>query len=157
MARKLRGKQPDVARKVEGFILKAAITGIVLLTLFQAIMLNDTARVFLNYTSKLEGQSLDESGLLTTTGKLIIRIENEEVFPEVLLLVNGEPVAAFDRKEIGVQVRNNDLVEVDASRLKERSIYLSIVGVSDNVIQPTIGMRVRARNKIQVISRVKLK
>ena len=157
MAREARNKQFDIAYWVEKLLFKAAIAGIILLIVFQAIMLNESARVFLSYTTRLEGETLEQGGLLSTSGRIIIRIENEELFPEALLLVNGEPVAAFDKREVEIQVRNNDLVEIDVSRIKDKTLYFSIVGISDNVIQPTIGMRVKARNKIQVISRVKLK
>ncbi len=157
MSGKSRKKHFDIAYAVERLILKAVIAGILLLIAFQALMLNDTARVFLNYTTRLEGDSLQEAGLLSTSGKIIVKMENQELYPEAMLLVNGEPVARFDRQEVEVEVKNNDLLELDASRVKKQSLYFTVVGVSDNVLKPSIGMRVSAKNKIEVISRVKLK
>lgn len=157
MFRKPRNKQSDITLKLERLILKAVISGIILLIIFQAIMLNDTARVFLNYTTRLEGDSLQETGLLSAKGKIIVKLENQELCSDALLLVNGEPAARFDKREIEVQVKNNDLIEIDTSRVKNQIIYFTVVGISDNVLEPSIGTRIKAKNKIEVISRIKLK
>jgi len=157
MFRKPGNNQHDIIYNVERLIFKAVIVGIILLIIFQASMLNETVRVFLNYTTRLEGDSLQEAGLLSERGMIIVKIENEELFPDALLLVNGEPAAGFDKKEIEIQVKNNDLIEIDASRIKKQPIYVTVIGISDNVLKPTIGMRIRAKNKIQIISRIKLK
>jgi hypothetical protein len=157
MAVNKRKNKPDITCRVERIIVKAVVIGVLSLIVFQAIMLNETARVFLNYATRLEGGPLEETGILSSGGRLIIKLENREEYPQALLLVNGEPVAAFDKKELEVNVRNNDLIEVDATKVKDEYLYISVVGVSDNIIQPSIGLKIKAKNKIQIISRVKLK
>ncbi|MDI6706378.1 MAG: hypothetical protein QME73_08990 [Bacillota bacterium] len=157
MVAKSRKNRPDISYRVEKIILKAVIIGVLLLISFQAIMLNETARVFLNYATRLEGGSMEESGIISPEGKLVLRLENLDKYPQALLLVNGEPVASFENAEIEVNIRNNDLIEIDATKVDDDYLYISIVGVSDNVISPSIGYRVKARNKIQLFSRVKLK
>lgn len=157
MVAKSRKDRPDISYRVEKVILKAVIIGVLLLVAFQAIMLNETARVFLNYTTRLEGGTMEETGIFPPEGKLVLRLENLDKHPQALLLVNGEPVASFENSEIEVNIRNNDLIEIDATKVDDDSLYISVVGVSDNVISPPIGYRVTARNKIQLFSRVRLK
>jgi hypothetical protein len=157
MAGKDRIKKNNFTLKIEKLLIKAVIAGLILLVGFQFIMLNDTARVFLNYTAGLEGSSFGADGMLTKEGRIYILLENEMLMPGVQLLVNGEPAASFNRREIELTVRNNDLLELDAARVNDEYIHISVVGISDNVLQPSVGLRVKAKSRIETISRVRLK
>jgi hypothetical protein len=150
-------KSQSLTFKVEKLLIKAVTIGLFLLICFQFIMLNDSARVFLNYTSALEGGPLGETEMLTKEGSVYVLLENEQLMPRAQLLINGEPVAAFNNREIEVVVKNNDLLELDAARAVDEYVNVSVVGISDNVLQPSVGLRIKAKNKIEVISRVRLK
>lgn len=157
MAGSRKDGRPDFMRRMEKSIIKLAMAGIAVLVVFQVIMLNDTARVFLNYATRLEGGSLEDSAMLSSVGRVVLRLENDNTFHRAFILVNGEPVTALSSSEIELEVRNNDLVEIDATKVEDQYIYLTTVGVSDNVLQPSIGQRVKARNRIELFSRIRLK
>jgi hypothetical protein len=157
MAGSRKGSRPDFICRMEKSIIKLAMVAIAILVFFQVIMLNDTARVFLNYATRLEGGSLEDSAMLSSVGRVVLRLENDNTFHRAFILVNGEPVTALSSSEIELEVRNNDLVEIDATKVEDQYIYLTTVGVSDNVLQPSIGQRVKARNRIELFSRIRLK
>lgn len=157
MAEKDINMEKSFTVKVERLLVKAVLIGMLLIVGMQFIMLNDSARVFLNYTASLEGGSLGETGILTKEGSVFLELESEELMPQVKLLVNGEPIASFDKGEIEVVVKNNDLLEMDAVRVTDEYVHVSVVGVTDNILQPSVGLRIRAKNRIETISRVRLK
>jgi hypothetical protein len=157
MAGGRKGRGPGFMHRVEKSIIKLAVAGIVILVVFQAIMLNDTVRVFLNYATRLEGGPLEDSAMLSSGGRVVLRLENDNTFPQAFILVNGEPVKALNDYEIELEVRNNDLIEIDATNVGDEYVYLTTVGVSDNVLQPSIGQRAKARKRIELFSRIRLK
>ncbi len=152
-----RKRRPGFVFKTEKLLLRAVIIGMLVLVSLQFVMLNQSARVFLNYATTLEGGPLEEARMLTNEGSIFIMLENEHLFPQAKLLLNGEPAAIFDKREIQLTVRNNDVLELDASKANDEFIYICIAGISDNVVQPSIGLRIKAKNKIELISRVRLK
>ena len=154
---KIRNLSPELINKFETLLVRAVLLGMLLLITFQCVMLNESARVFLNYATTLEGGALEESAILTREGSLYLVLENEGPIPEAKLLLNGEPVTALDTDEVKIMVRNNDVLELDTSRSDDEFVHICVVGISDNVLQPSVGLRVKARNKIELISRVKLK
>ncbi|MGI6698085.1 MAG: hypothetical protein GX918_05765 [Clostridiales bacterium] len=149
--------EPGFALKIERLIIRAAVIGMIVLMVFQFVMLNDTARVFLNYATTLEGGPLEETQMHVKVGSVYVMLENEDPMPEAKLLLNGEPAGAFNRREIQVNVRNNDVLELDASMYDDEFVHICIVGISDKVELPRVGQRVKAKNRIELISRVKLK
>ena len=157
MSLRKRYVRPEFNKRIEKLLIRAVLIGMLFLVTFQFIMLNESARVFLNYATTLEGDSLEDSGILTKEGSLYIMLESEYLIPKAKLLQNGEPVATLDTREVKISVRNNDVLELDASKSGDEFVLVCVVGISDNVLQPSVGLRVKARNKIELISRVKLK
>lgn len=157
MSRNRSNSEPGLAIKIERLIIRAAVAGMIALMVFQFVMLNDTARVFLNYATTLEGGALEETQMHVREGSVYVMLENENPMPEAKLLLNGEPAGVFNKREIQVNVRNNDVLELDASKCGGEFVHICIVGISDNVELPRVGQRVKAKNRIELISRVKLK
>lgn len=157
MSRNRSNTEPGFALKIERLIIRASVAGMIVLIVFQFVMLNDTARVFLNYATTLEGGPLEETQMHVREGSVYVTLENENLVPEAKLLLNGEPAGAFNRREIKVNVRNNDVLELDASKCGEEFVHICVVGITDNIELPRVGQRVKAKNRIELISRVKLK
>lgn len=148
---------PGFAIKIEMLLIRAAVAGMIALIVFQLVMLNDSARVFLNYAASLEGGALEEMQIHTKQGSVYIALENERLMPKAKLLINGEIAASFDKREIHLEVRNNDVLELDASKNDDEFVHICIVGISDNIELPKVGQRVKAKKRIEPISRVRLK
>lgn len=142
---------------IERLLIRMAFIGMLALIAFQFVLLNDTARVFLNYATTLEGGPLEETQMLSKEGSIYIMLENEKCVPGAKLLLNGEPLAVLEKQEIKVNVRNNDVLELDASKCADEFVHIRIVGISDNIQQPYVGQRAKAKGRIELISRVKLK
>ena len=81
--------EPGFALKIERLIIRAAVIGMIVLMVFQFVMLNDTARVFLNYATTLEGGPLEETQMHVKVGSVYVMLENEDPMPEAKLLLNG--------------------------------------------------------------------
>lgn len=143
--------------RIERLLFKGVLFGMLILIFFQCIMLKEPVRIFLNYAMTLEGIPLEESGMVSKKGSLHLRLEEGGPCAETKLLLNGEPAAAFDVQEVKIIVRNNDILELDATGNKDKFVYIRVVGVSDNVTGPPVGLQIRAKNRIELISRVKLK
>ncbi len=144
-------------KRIEKLLFKAVLLGLLILVVFQIVMLKDSVRMFLNYTTMLEGRSLRAEGMLMEEGYVCLSLENGTSLSGIELLLNGEPIASLDTRGVRVHVRNNDVLELDASRNKKGCAWVHVVEVSDNVMQPPVGLRTRAANKINLISRITIK
>lgn len=139
---------------VENLIGIAIIIGFMLTGIFQLLMIDDNVRAFLNSTEKLEGINLSTN--LSSEAKITIEVLGENSAKNTFLLIDGEPVANFSSKSINIEVKPNQLLEIDGTK-NDMELYFRITDVSDNVIEPQKTSIIRVNKNIEKIGMVKLK
>lgn len=139
---------------VEDLIGIAVIFGLVLTGIFQLLMIDDNVRAFLSSTEKFEGINLNTN--LSDKAKITIEVVGENSARNSFILVDGEPVANFSSKSISIDVKPNQLLEIDGTK-NDKELFFKITDVSDNVIEPQKTYIIRVNKNIEKIGIVKLK
>lgn len=96
----------------------------------------------------------DTTGLFQDS-VVTFQLKNFSTLPLARVLVNGEPRGEFRDRYVTVYVREGDILEVDGTRYK-RPLEIEILDVSDEVVTPAAGTKIRIEGSINNIGRVHL-
>ncbi len=96
----------------------------------------------------------DTTGLFQDS-VVTFQLKNFSTLPLARVLVNGEPRGEFRDRYVTVYVREGDILEVDGTRYK-RPLEIEILDVSDEVVMPAAGTKIRIEGSINNIGRVHL-
>lgn len=134
---------------------------ILLLLLFmtfiiQSIMALDSGLLPMNETLKLEGEAVIENYHYEERGIIRIIAENRKDISQIKAYINGELIRTGDSESIDLNVRNNDIIEIDGTE-SDKNINIIIEDTSENVVFPKESMRYNIKGNIVIIGRVKLK
>jgi hypothetical protein len=104
------------AERIESILKGACLVFFILLVISQAMM---TIPSFRAYSGRevLEGTALGSEAYLFGTCKMELKLSNMEYCPELKVLVNGEEAGAFWEDTIMLELKEGDVVELDASKL----------------------------------------
>lgn len=109
-----------------------------------------------NITMELEGKSVVENYHYESKGQIKITADSKADIAFLRVFINGEMKEGGDNAYIELNVRNNDIIEIDGID-SEKYININIENTSENIIFPKKGMRYRIEGNIVVLGRVKLK
>ncbi|MGB9678582.1 MAG: hypothetical protein ACPL3A_01110 [Thermoanaerobacteraceae bacterium] len=138
----------------ENIIAVLIFTGLLLIVLIQFLMTDDNIRSALNMTEKNEGISLNT--YLSEKGYVTIEVIDKEQAKNSYILINGEPIANFTKKFVEIEVKQNEILEIDSTKESE-PIYFKITNTSDNVIEPQKTTIIYTDKNIKKICMVVLK
>ncbi|GEM_PF-681547 len=177
-----------LARRVERFLIRAAVICFALLVVGQFLLANQGTRFFLSVVDRLEGVQLFEvysdaleygpgqtggSGTpqgdegpdgagqpdgkrsSDSAGNVTIRLMNARWAFFAVVLVNGEVVASFRRREVTVAVRDGDLLEIDGATYR-RDLVFEVMAASVKVVAPLTGTRLTTKKSIESFGRVRV-
>lgn len=109
-----------------------------------------------NITMELEGKSVVENYHYESKGQIRITADSKTDIAFLKVFINGELKERGDKTSIELNVRNNDIIEIDGIGSK-KYINITIEDTSENINFPRKGMKYRIEGNIVVLGRVKLK
>ncbi len=118
--------------RFEGFLLKAAITAVLVLLVVQAAFLNPVFKSAVSNDNKLEGDLLKSEAYFFIPCKMELKLINIDQCPDLVVLVNGEKSAAFNTNTVMLDLKDGDVVELDAGSLLEEAV-VQVRAVSSNI------------------------
>lgn len=130
------------------------IAGFFVTIIVQVAMLNDNIRVFLNSTEKIEGININT--YLSNEGTIKLELVGLDKAPNAYVLINGEPQGRFKTKYLSINVKPNQLIEIDGTKYKQ-NLYVKVLDLSDNVIEPQKTAVTEIQGDIEILGKVKLK
>lgn len=125
-------KEKRLSVRLEHFLLKAAVIAIILLIVVQAAFLNSGLKTILSDGNRLEGKILKEEEYLFVPCKMELKLLNLENCPDLDVLVNGEKCDSFEGKTVLLELKEGDLVELDAGSVLVEAI-VQVSAVSSNI------------------------
>lgn len=155
-------------KKLERVLIAVVLAGLVITFALQAIIVLDTAEIFLRIGEKVQNypitfyEEFPEARVTTADeyqsvfATVTIQIENFSSLEKALLLINGKEVADFRDKQITVKVSPGDVVAIDGSFYVHELIF-KVVATSENVAQPEVGQVVEVYGDISMLGEVRLK
>ncbi len=161
--------------KVEKFLIRGIVLGVVALVVVQALMTREPLRFYLSLGERLEGQSIEypasgpadkpekadgasgqDQKVVSPWGELTISLKEYSSLAQAKVLVNNEEVASFRTDEVKIKVMGGDVVEVDASYYNF-PVTFEIAGVSDNLAAPSLHQTFTTSQGMVMIGKVIVK
>ncbi len=133
------------------FITLGFLVGTLIST--QIGLINKSTRTYLTKVDKYEGINLKEITEVTNMGQLTLQIEGTKPNKKIKVLINGLPEYEFDKEIIIIQARNNSLIEVDGSKLKNQ-FKVKIIRCSDNILKSDCNKIIDINSNIEILTRV---
>lgn len=165
------------ADRIERFLLRFVIGGLVVLVVAQSLMTSDPIRFYLSFAERLEGKSLKpenpsvfSSEVVTNpahtavnqpvtavpAGTLTLSLMNYTSLQKAVLLRNGEPVGDFRDKQLTIRVNDGDQLALDGS-FYTYPLSFEVTSISDNITSPKAKQMIEVRHNVVNIGPVRIK
>ena len=142
--------------KLGAEIKKVLLFALLFTIIVQSIIVFDVDLLPQNTTIELEGKTVIESYHYESSGIIKISVENKNDMMLLKIFVNGEQRESTKNDSIELNVRNNDIIEIDGID-SEKYINVIIKETSENLVFPKKGTKYRIGDNIVALGRVKLK
>jgi hypothetical protein len=154
---KYKNHKKDKGRmKTKGFekiIYIAVVVTFVVLVIVQAAMANPSVRTYLTVDGDYDGTALETEKYMYNNGKIGLVLLQGETDGSVKVLVNGNPIAVFSGKELSIDVKEGDVVEIDTSEC-DNPAQVSVATNSGSISSKCIGKMVEAFHEVKKLVRV---
>lgn len=131
------------------------LTTFSLLIIVQTAMTNPSIRTFLTTDNEFEGTPMEVEEYFYDEGSIAIKLVDIETDPDMLILVNGETVAAFNENTVEISVKDGDVVEIDGSS-SFNNVDAEVVSKSGNITSDCIGKTVNIKSNIKKVMDVRI-
>ncbi len=156
--------------RVEKGLIRFVIFSLLLMVVAQGLMTADPIRFYLSWGERMEGQNLEvpvnypqerDTALIVEESKspqtmLTIGVEKYSSLPKAKILINGREKFNFTEKQVKIDIRAGDTVEIDSSAYNFPIDY-KIVSVSSNLAYPSSNQTYTANQTIVMIGKVIVK
>lgn len=153
--------------RFERYLIRFIMLSLIAIVVIQGLMTNDSYRLYLSWSERMEGQELsypanllqDNTHKFTAQSphaRVVIAIESFSSLPLAHLLINGQEKQSFEQKEISVQVKGGDKLEIDSSSYNFPVKY-RIKAVSSNLGFPEADSCYTANQGVVMIGNVIVK
>lgn len=139
----------------ERLLFISFIVTFILLIFVQAALMSPSVRTFMSVNNGYEGVPLGPEEYLYKEGQLELETSETENAGELKILINGDEAAAFTSKNISINVKDGDVVEIDGSTVQE-SVEVGITSKSTNITSDCIGKRIRVKSNVKKLLKVKI-
>lgn len=140
------------AERFEWFMFKAFLTVFIILIAAQAALLNPSVKSSIS-DYYIEGEPLGAEAYLFVPSRMELKLININNCPDLKVLVNGMEKGAFENNTILLDLKDGDVVELDASGVFVLA-KVQISAVSEN-IKDILGKTISITDGITTVTRVK--
>lgn len=139
-------------KRFEWFMFKAFLTFFIVLAAAQTALLYPSVRSSVS-DYYIEGEPLAAEAYLFIPCKMELKLINMSQCADIKVLVNGNERAAFESNTILLELKDRDVVELDASNAPVLA-KVQVTAVSEN-IEGVLGKIITASQGITSVCRVK--
>jgi hypothetical protein len=153
--------------KVERYLIRTAVLCVIAIVVVQGMMTDDSLRLYLSWSERMEGQILDfpvnqtientnAVSKSSTEVSLTLEIEDFSALPEVIVLVNGKSQYKFSEAQIHVEANAGDTIEIDATHYNFPCTF-KVSKCSENLSFPKKGQTFKANQSIVMVGKLIIK
>ena len=139
----------------ENILFRFCVVCFTALIIIQVILFIPSAREKLNLNDTSIGSPLNTEEYLYKQGQLTLTMVGEPD-PTVKILVNGDPVAMFENQQMVLNVKNDDVIEIDGTDSLIEHI-IKITSISSNIDKNCLEAFSKVSSNIQRLAKVKIK
>jgi hypothetical protein len=141
-----------VAEKFEWFLFKVFLTAFIIMIAAQAALLYPSVRSSVS-DYYIEGDPLEKEAYLFVPSRMELKLINIDNCPDLKVLVNGIEKETFENNSVLLELKDGDVVELDASSLFVPA-KIQISAVSEN-ISGLLGKTIFINDGITLVAKVK--
>lgn len=158
----------NFVERMERYLIRLVITGLVLMVVVQAVMTQDQYRMFLSWAERLEGETLkypvgavQQNGLsapvaVSPDAIIVLSVDKYSSLPLTAVMVNGQEKSTFKGRELRLKLKAGDVVEID-TRHYNFPIEFKITNLSTNIAFPRKGQTWTANQGIIMLGKIVVK
>ena len=156
---RLNNDKNDIVKKktweewFEGLLFKAFMIVFIIMLFVQTASFNTSVQSTVLHNYNIEGEPLKEEVYLFVPCKMELKLTNIESCQDLKVLVNGVERESFTGKTVLLDLKDGDIVELDASYILVMA-NVQISAVSKN-ISGLLGKTVSVTDGIVLVARVK--
>jgi hypothetical protein len=114
--KKGRKNEKSGGQRYDIFLFKAGVIVLVLMIAAQVTVASPIIRSH-NFYENYEGEPLGKEAYLFSPCKMELKLINLEKCPELKVLVNGVERCSFEKREIRLNLKDGDVIELDAGKV----------------------------------------
>lgn len=145
----------EKATNFENILFGVCILCFIILIAVQIILVTPVLRDKLNLTDTSIGLPLNGDEYLYNQGQITLKIVGEDPDPLLRILINGDFVAAFEKTEMDVSVKDGDVIEIDGSQTSVPHI-VQVKSISANVSNKCKNASATVNSNIQKLVKVRV-
>ena len=140
-----------ISEKIERLLLRTVLTVFMLLVAVQIALLNPSVR---NATANdpIEGELLGTEVFLYVPCKMELKLMNIDNCPDLKVLVNGAERDAFEDNSVLLDLKDGDVVELDASTVLVVA-RVQVSAVSENIAD-ILGKTISVTDGISLVAKI---
>lgn len=136
----------------ERIIFAVFLTAFIITAASQAVLFSPHTRASVIENHYIDGEPLREEAYLFVPCRMELKLADAESCPELKVLVNGVEKGSFEQNTILLELKDGDVVELDAEYLFE-PVQVRISAVTGN-IKSLLGKSIRASDGITPVARI---
>ena len=153
-SKKRSGSANNIKFNMERFLFFSCVFTFVALILIQAAMVNPSVRTFLVNDGELEGRPLEMEEYLYDEGQISIALCDDEPNEDLKVLINGVEAAVFSTSVIQLNVKDMDVIHIDASGVDEAEV--EIISASENIKCDNMGKKIQLNSELKKLTRINI-
>ncbi len=150
------GEQKPKLASYENILSRILFVCLLVLVTAQVTLAIPTVRQKLNLVDKSIGTPLQQDEYLYNQGQLTLSIMDGNADPMVKILVNGDEVAFFENSSMAINVKEGDVVELDASSSPIEHL-IKITSLTSNIESKCMGAYTEVNSNIKRLLKVTFK
>ncbi|MBO8168327.1 MAG: hypothetical protein H0Z35_03960 [Thermoanaerobacteraceae bacterium] len=152
--------------RLEKYLIRVVVTGVILLVIVQAYIFQDSTRFYMSFSERLNQEvakfyrqyprARPTSSEVTAFATVTIRLVNFSTLQKARLLINDVEVTDFREKQVTVKVNPGDVISIDGSYYMHKLVF-EVVGTSGNILYPQEGETIEVNGDVVSLRPVKLR
>lgn len=145
-------KKHEKGRLIETLLIRSCIAALLLLVVSQTVLTIPSVRTAF-FNEGTDGEPLGREVYSYKPCRLELSLVNMDECPELAILVNGEAAETFQGKSVLLDLKDGDVVELDATEVLVPPV-IQISAVSRN-IEAILGKKIEATGGIVPVATLK--
>ena len=142
-------------QNIEKYMIFAFAVIFVLLIAAQTALTSPSVASLLNINTEYEGEPLGKEVYLYKQGEIELGLAGGRTNGSLILMLNGENVATFDKGSVRIEVKNGDVIEIDGSNV-EREETVKVLSCSSNLDKKLIVKSIKVKSEIKYFLKISL-
>ena len=127
-----------------------------ILIITQTALMSPNIENYISVDNQYERSSLGAEEFLYKRGEVSLQLQNMDSDDKLKVLINGEVIGAFVNKTLSLNVRDGDVIELDASDISTMD-EVKIISKSDNIISDILNKEIKVLTGVKKLTIIQIK